>query len=155
MPDEIKKFCTMRVVGLDRYLRQGDSVRDKFEIMSFNHGIFAEPQMAGAPRRVQIYDVSVVRECDAATPVFMRLCQTGDSLTSVTLELRVEKDGKEVYRMTHELLNARVSRVNASASMHTGMEYRPYEDIAFSFEKLRVNVTEGELRGGTELKPTP
>jgi type VI secretion system Hcp family effector len=154
MADEVKKFCSMRVVGLDRYVRQGDSVRDRFDIMSFNHGIYADPQIAGAPRRVQIYDVSAVRECDAATPIFMRLCQTGDALPSVTFEIRAEKDGKEIYRMTYELLNARVSRVNANASVHGGMEYRPFEDIAFTFEKLRINVTEGEQRGGTELKPS-
>jgi type VI secretion system Hcp family effector len=153
MADEIKKFCTMRVIGLDRFLKQGDSVRDKSDVFSFNHGIYADPQMAGAPRRVQIYDVSAVRESDAATPIFMRLCQTGDMLSSVIFEMRAEKDGKEIYRMTYELLNARVSRVNASASLHS-TEHHPVEDIAFTFEKLRINVTEGEQRGGTELKPS-
>lgn len=153
MPDEIKKRWTLRAGGLDRYVKPGDNVRDKCDLLSFSHGIYADPTVAGSPRRVQIYDVSVMRETDAATPVFMRLCQTGETLHQVLIEMIAEKDGKEIYRLSYELLNAKVSRVNPGGSVH-GPDYRPVEDVAFSFEKLRIRVTEGEQNGSAELKPT-
>jgi type VI protein secretion system component Hcp len=112
----------------------------------------ADPPAAGAPRRVHMYDVSVVRFSDAATPVLMRLCQTGDTLNSVVVEVRAEKDGKELYRMAYELLNAKVSRINPGGSSG-GMDYQPVEDVGFSFEKLRVSVTNGEQNGSAELRP--
>lgn len=152
MSDEIKKTWTMRIQGLDRYLRSGDNVRDKCDILSFNHGIYAEPPMQGSPRRVHLYDLTVVRETDAATPILMRLCHTGDTLQSVSVELRAEKDGKEIYRLVYELLNARISRVNPGGSVH-GSDYRPIEDVGISFEKLRVHTREGEQQGSAELTP--
>lgn len=152
MTDDIKQSWSMRINSLARFLKPGDNVSDKCDIMSFSHGLGAEPQAAGNPRRVYMYDVSVMRYSDAATPVLMRLCQTGESLNSVVIETRAEKDGKEIYRMTYELLNARVSRVNPSGSAG-GPDYRPIEDVGFSFEKLRMNVAEGEQKGSAELTP--
>lgn len=152
MSDEIKKTWTMRIQGLDRFVRSGDNVRDKCDIMSFSHGIYADPPMPGAPRRVQVYDLSVVRETDAATPILMRLCQTGDTLQSVIVEMRAEKDGKEVYRLVYELLNAKISRLHPGGSVH-GQDFRPIEDVGISFEKIRVHVKEGEQQGSAELTP--
>ncbi|MCB9893113.1 MAG: type VI secretion system tube protein Hcp [Planctomycetes bacterium] len=153
MSDEIKKQWTLKINGLDRFVKPGDSVRDKCELSSVSHGIFADQPMAGQPRRTQIYDLSVARETDAATPIFMRLCQTGEALPQVIVELVAEKDGKEIYRLTYELLNARISRVNTGGSVH-GQDFRPYDDMAFTFEKMRMRVTEGEQNGSAELKPT-
>ncbi|MCA8918743.1 MAG: type VI secretion system tube protein Hcp [Planctomycetes bacterium] len=152
MSDEIKQSWSVRFNSLARFLKAGDSVSDKCDILSFSHGMSAEAQVAGSPRRVHMYDVSVVRYCDAATPVLMRLCQTGESLPSVVIEMRAEKDGKELYRMAFEILNARVSRINPGGSSGS-MDYRPIEDIGFTFEKLRVNVTHGEQNGSAELTP--
>ncbi|MCA8914319.1 MAG: type VI secretion system tube protein Hcp [Planctomycetes bacterium] len=152
MSDEIKKNWTLKVNGLDRHVKPGDSVRDKCELTSVSHGIYADQPMAGQPRRTQIYDLSVARETDAATPIFMRLCQTGEVLSQVIVELVAEKDGKEIYRLTYELLNARISRVNTGGSAH-GPDFRPYDDMAFTFEKMRMRVTEGEQLGSAELKP--
>ncbi|MBZ0136413.1 MAG: type VI secretion system tube protein Hcp [Planctomycetes bacterium] len=153
MSDEVKKSWIMRIQGLDRFARSGDNVRDKCDIMSFSHGIYADPPMSGSPRRVQLYDVSIVRETDAATPLLMRLCQTGDTLQQVTVEMRAEKDGKEIYRLVYELLNARISRLHPGGGIH-GPDYRPVEDIGLSFEKLRIHVKEGEQQGSAELTPT-
>lgn len=152
MTDDIKQTWTLRFNSLGRFLKSGDNVGDKCEIMSFSHGMASDPQVAGSPRRVHMYDVSVVRYCDAATPVLMRLCQTGESLNSVVIEMRAEKDGKELYRMAFEILNARVSRINPGGSSGS-MDYRPIEDIGFTFEKLRVFVTHGEQNGSAELTP--
>lgn len=152
MTDDVKKTWTMRMIGLDRFVKAGDSVRDKFEIINFSHGIYAEPVTAGNPRRVMLYDISIVRETDAATPVLMRLCQTGDALPQVFIELRVEKDGKEIYSFTYELINARITRMNTSGSSH-GTDYRLYEDLGLSFEKIRSHVKDGETRGSAELTP--
>ncbi|MCA8910953.1 MAG: type VI secretion system tube protein Hcp [Planctomycetes bacterium] len=152
MTDDIKQSWTIRFNSLGRFLKSGDNVSDKCDILSFSHGMAAEPPAAGAPRRVHLYDVSVMRYSDAATPVLMRLCQTGDSLNSVVIEMKAEKDGKEIYRMAFEILNARVSRINPGGSAG-GMDYKPVEDVGFTFEKLRVHVTHGEQNGSAELTP--
>jgi type VI protein secretion system component Hcp len=153
MSNDVKKSWTMHIQGLDRYVRSGDSVRDKWDILSFNHGIYADPPVAGVPRRTQVFDMSIMRESDAATPVLMRLCQTGDILPVVLIEMRAEKDGKEIYRLTYELLNATIGRVNTSALMHSP-DYRATEDIGIAFEKLRMKVVDGEQHAGAELTPS-
>jgi len=152
MSDEIKKTWTMHIPGLERFARAGDNVSEKCDMLSMSHGMYADPPVPGTPRRVQVYDVSVMRETDAATPVLMRLCQTGDTLQQVVIEMRAEKDGKEVYRLVYELLNAKIGRVNLGGSVH-GFEYRPNEDLGISFEKLRIHVKEGEQQGSAELTP--
>ena len=155
MSDEIKKTWIMRCIGLDRHVKPGDSVRDKCDVLSVNHGIYADPPTPGQPRRTQIYDFNVSRETDAATPIFMRLCQTGEALTQLVIEMVAEKDGKEIYRLTYDLQNARISRVNTGGSVHVhGADYRPMDDMGLTFEKLRMRVTEGEQAGSAELKPT-
>ncbi len=152
MSDEPTKKWSFKIADFDRYLRASDAVPSRFPLQSCSLGVYAEPLGSGQPRRANLYDVTVFRQCDAATPVLMRLCATGEVLHSVSLELVAEKDGTEVFRMSVEMINATISSVYPNgADMAPG--FGMTESISFQYEKLRVIAVEGEKKGSADLTP--
>lgn len=157
MTDEYKKTWTMRIVDFDRHLRPTDAHPGKFELQSFHVALYADQPMAGQPRNVHMSDAGISRESDAATPILMRLCHSGEVLPKVLIEMITEKDGVEVTRMTFELINATIATVSPGGSPHgMGPGVGMQESISMRYEKLKSSVIEGERKGGAELvAPTP
>lgn len=152
MSDEPVKKWSFKIVDFDRYLRPTDSLPSCFPVQSCSLGVAAEPPYAGNPRRANLFDINLIRQSDAATPVFMRLCAAGEVLHSVLLELVAEKDGTEVFRMNLELVNATINSVYPNGSdMAPGLGLT--ESLSFQYEKLRVMATEREKKGGADLTP--
>lgn len=152
MSTDFKQTLTLNMPGLDQHARPGDSISTRCDVLSYYWGINATGRLAGAPRQVYISEISMTRYTDAGTPVLARLCQTGVTLPHVTLTVRSEKDGKTVFEMVMEMINARVCNVRPTGAAADSFS-RPMEDLTFEFEKLKMNVTEGETRAGSELTP--
>ena len=154
MTDDYKKTWTMRIVDFDRHLRPTDAHPGKFELQSFHMGLYSDQPNSGQPRNVHMSDVSVMRESDAATPILMRLCHSGEVLPKVVIEMITEKDGVEVSRMTFELVNASIANISPGGSPHgTGPGIGMQETLSLRYEKLKSSVIEGERKGGAELVP--
>lgn len=151
MTDEPVKKWTLKIADFDRYLRPGDSVPSRFPVQSCSMGVAAEPPYNGQPRRTNVFDVSLVRNSDAATPILMRLCAAGEVLHSVTIELVAEKDGTEVFRMSIEMINAVINSVYPNGSEFSS-GFGLSESISFQYEKLRISAKEGEHKGGADMQ---
>lgn len=140
MADSVKKWV-LRIQGLDRFVPNGDSVKDEFELLSFNHGVYAQNLPDGS-RQVQLQDINVMRASDAATPILFKLCMSGDVLDSVVLELRSLQDERETFLLRYELLKARVGAVSPGGGPQSP-DPALVESIMFSYERLRMHVHNG------------
>ncbi len=151
MTDIIKKW-TMRVQGLDRHVSKNDSVKDEWELISFSHGVFAHGSAPDGSRVVQLQDLHLMRFSDSATPILFKLCESGDALDSVIIELRTLQDEREVFLMRYELLKARIVSVSPAGGPQ-GSEIALTESLQLTCERLRMHVKSGAGYSTIDMVP--
>jgi type VI protein secretion system component Hcp len=150
MTNIVKKWV-MRLSGIDRYVPKGDNVKDEFEILSFNHGVYAQNLPDGS-RQVQVQDINVMRASDALTPVLFKICMSGEILDSVIIELRTVQDERETFVMRYELLKARIGAVSPGGSPQ-GQDPALVESLMLSYERLRMHVHNSHDKSTVDIVP--
>jgi type VI protein secretion system component Hcp len=148
-----EQTITLRIPDFDRHLRPSESVPKSFEVSSFNYGLGTDISQGTPVRKTFMYELSLGRTPDAATPVFMRMCATGETINSLTVEIVRTVDGKEVSRVVYECIGATVYGVYPSYSGGEG-HFHSSENLLFKFDKVKVHAQYGEHKGEAELVPS-
>ncbi len=125
--------------------------KNETTVLRFQYSLTSPRDVATgqASGKSQHSPVTITKEWGPSTPQFYTACSTNEVLKTVLIEfLRTGPDGREYVFQTVKLTNATVSRVfqyvGVPASAGQPPEDRELEDIAFTFQRIDIENTDGK-----------
>jgi type VI secretion system secreted protein Hcp len=158
-------LAVITIPDLPKLAPAGSKLKAKFEVLSYSTGVSAERAeaereaepaaakgKAGAKNGVpgaSAQDLSVVKPCDGASPVFWKLCATQKVLPTILLEI-TPRSKKSPYKQVFRLTQAKVTSVRAGGSAQ-GSESVGLEEVSFSYKKIYLLHEDREQKSAVDL----
>ena len=153
----------MSLVGTKQGLITGEVVQRNHDkqhrLLAYSHEIVSprDPATGLATGRRQHQPFRIVKLVNQGSPLLMSALTSNETLSSVTVDIwNPSADGIEVKLYTYTLINAKIvslrpwmpNRADASAA-----SYPPAEEIAFTYQTIRVTYVDGGIESVDDWNP--
>ena len=129
---------------------------DSIEVIAVSHEIVSPRDPAsGLPTGQRMHKPFVItKEIDKSSPVLFKVLTTNENLTEFTLRFWAPNNkaaagtGTEVQYYTVKLTNANIASIDTRMLNNKNpdlMRYAPYEEVAFTYQKIEWTWTDGGI----------
>lgn len=126
---------------------------ESHRLLAYSHEIVVpyDPALGQSTGKRRHHPFRVVKLINRASPVLLQVLASNERLTTVTIDMWVPSlAGKEVHIFTYELTNARLVSLRPwmpNRSDPAAAGYPPAEELAFTYEKIKVTFEDGGIVG--------